>query len=466
MAPMIKPMMGSFFTLGLRFSFAVILQHSRLNQILMPCSAKHAYTAAFYSGHGSYTGRVTSIPFSLYVHIPFCTAKCTYCDFNSYAGQDSLMTPYADAAANEASLWSPLLAGRGVETVFFGGGTPSLLPLPEMQTIVEGMRRSFDIPPDAEFSLEANPGTVDAAHLRGLHDLGFNRISFGVQSFHDDELRQLERIHDAREVEEAYTWAREAGFANVNLDLIYGLIGQDMAAWQANLETALALKPDHLSLYALTLEDGTPLTRDVERGRSAGPDLDLQADMFEWNLSRMPGAGYHHYEVSNFARDGRECRHNLVYWHNGDWLGMGAGAHSHMFDERFADAASPSRYIALVQEAYAAAPSMQPAPGADTKSVPASMKQVTFREAADRRREMSETVILALRLREGLDMSAFQQRFGVSVQEAFGPALAETQALHLTEIAGGRLRLPDAAVLLGDEAFLRFLPDYEACEVS
>jgi oxygen-independent coproporphyrinogen-3 oxidase len=202
-------------------------------------------------------------PFSLYVHIPFCTAKCTYCDFNSYAGQDSLMQPYADAVALEASLWAPHVRGRQVETVFFGGGTPSLLPLPEMRTIVEALRSRFDVAPEAEWSLEANPGTVDAEHLAGLRALGFNRISFGVQSFHDDELRTLERIHDAQEVTNAYHWAREGGFENVNLDLIYGLQGQTMQGWQTNLEQALAFKPDHLSLYALTLEEGTPMTRDV-----------------------------------------------------------------------------------------------------------------------------------------------------------------------------------------------------------
>src|SRR5688572_27212144 len=222
-------------------------------------------------------------PYSLYVHIPFCTAKCTYCDFNSYAGQGSLMAPYAAAVAAEAALWAPDLAGRVVQTVFFGGGTPSLLPIEHMQTIVEALRRHFDISPEAEITLEANPGTVDAAHLVGLRHLGFNRISFGVQSFHGDELRQLQRVHDAREVEDAYRWAREAGFQNINLDLIYGLVGQSMSGWRENLEKALSLAPEHLSLYALTLEEGTPLTRDVQRGRSAGPDPDLQADMFEWS---------------------------------------------------------------------------------------------------------------------------------------------------------------------------------------
>jgi len=413
-----------------------------------------------------------SLPLALYVHIPFCTAKCTYCDFNSYAGQESLMGPYAAAVAREAALWAPQLAGRQAETVFFGGGTPSLLPLPEMRVIVSALRERFDIAPDAEVTLEANPGTVDAAHLRGLRDLGFNRISFGVQSFHDEELRRLERVHDAREVEDAYRWARDAGFENVNLDLIYGLQGQSLAGWQANLEAALALGPEHLSLYALTLEDGTPMTRDVARGRVEAPDPDMQADMFEWSRDRLARAGYRHYEVSNWARPGRECRHNLVYWRNGDWLGLGAGAHSHLAGERFAAAASPSRYIALVDEAAQVRLSTSSGRAVNNPARPEAlegraallegMPQIRFHERHDRAREMAETVILALRLREGLDLAAFARRFGVELESVFAAPLRETLGLGLTEVVDGRLRLRDSAVLLGDEAFLRFLPGYDA----
>jgi oxygen-independent coproporphyrinogen-3 oxidase len=417
---------------------------------------------------------VPSEPLALYVHIPFCTAKCTYCDFNSYAGQESLMAPYATAVAREAALWSPHLDGRRVETVFFGGGTPSLMPVEHMRDIVAALHDAFDIAPDAEVSLEANPGTVDEAHLGGLRAAGFNRISFGVQSFHDTELLDLERIHSGDEAAQAYSGARAAGFENVNLDLIFGLIGQSMAQWQENVERALALGPDHLSLYALTLEEGTPLTRDVGRGRRLAPDLDLQADMYEWSRTRLSTAGYQHYEISNWARPGRECRHNLAYWRNQDWLGLGAGAHSYLFGRRFAAAASPSRYIALVEEARApmtvaaSAASLRGRKpeatlgGPGTTSLLDSMPQVTYRdeapdEASALRREMSETIILALRLREGLDLAAFERRFGVRVEDTFREAVDETRKLNLTELVDGRLRVPDAAILLGDEASVRFL---------
>jgi oxygen-independent coproporphyrinogen-3 oxidase len=350
------------------------------------------------------------------------------------------------------------------------------------------------VAPDAEVSLEANPGTVDEAHLHGLREAGFNRVSFGVQSFHDAELLDLERIHSGDEAAQAYRWARAAGFDNVNLDLIFGLMGQSMAQWQDNVEQAIALAPDHLSLYALTLEEGTPLTRDVGRGRRLAPDLDLQADMYDWSRERLAGAGYRHYEVSNWALPGSECRHNLAYWRNQDWLGLGAGAHSHLFGRRFAAASTPSRYIALVDEAHPtdatdATASVRgrqpeatlggPVTGATAASLRGrkpeatfggpgitalldSMRQVTYRdeatdEASALRREMSETVILALRLREGLDLRAFERRFGVRIEDAFPEALDETRELNLTEVVDGRLRIREAAVFLGDEAFVRFL---------
>ena len=381
------------------------------------------------------------------------------------------MAPYAEAVVDEARLWSPLVRDREVATVFFGGGTQSLMPVEHVGTIVGALRASFDIASDAEVSLEANPGTVGEAHLHGLRGLGFNRVSFGVQSFHDSELLDLERIHSGDEAEQAYRWARAAGFDNVNLDLIFGLIGQTMAQWQENAGRALALGPEHLSLYALTLEEGTPLTRDVGRGRKLAPDLDLQADMYDWSREHLSGAGYEHYEISNWARPGRECRHNLAYWRNQDWLGLGAGAHSHLFGQRFATAASPSRYIALVDEA---AQSSQTAPALSLRGrTPeatygasddlhrdplGSMPQVTFHDPGNTVREMSETIILALRLRKGLSLDDFERRFEVRLEDAFGGALRETRELNLTEVVDGRLRLKDQAVLLGDEAFMRFLP--------
>jgi len=390
---------------------------------------------------------------ALYVHIPFCQAKCPYCDFNSYAGLEDLMAPYVDALIAEMALWHEATRDARVTTVFFGGGTPSFLPLAEIQRIVAALRRSFRLARDAEITVEGNPGSADSARLDGLHRLGFNRLSLGVQSFHDDELRLLGRIHSAAEARQAYHAARRAGFENVNLDLIYGLPAQTLAAWQGTLAEAIALRPEHLSLYALTLEDGTPLAADVASGRLSSPDPDLAADMYLWAGEALAAAGYQQYEISNWALPGCRCRHNLVYWHNEPYLGLGAGAHSCLGGFRFAAVRDPRRYIREVAAA---------GPGLSADGLAAFLTGLPHLETIEevsQARAMAETAILGLRLVEGLSLAAFRRRFGVSLLSAYRPAVAELTALGLLERANGRLRLTPTARLLGNEAFVRFLPD-------
>ena len=407
-------------------------------------------------------------PLSLYLHIPFCTLKCSYCDFNSYAGIESLMRPFVDALCDEMRLWAPVVADRRVETAFFGGGTPSLLPVKEVERIVGAMRGAFELAPDAEVSFEANPGTVERDYLRNLLAAGVNRISFGVQSFHDDELAALDRIHSGEEAKEAYHWAREAGFERINLDFIYGLSEQPMERWQATLEQAIALGPEHLSLYALTIEEGTKLAHDIERGRVPGPDGDVQAAMYEWSCERLAHAGYHQYEISNWCRPGEECRHNLVYWRNGEWLGLGPGAHSHLagtrnkeqgtgkMGYRFADVHSPRRYIDLVRETVECG--VDGAAGGHAGPLLREMRQVAFVEEQTVEMEMADTAILGLRLNEGVDVREFERRFRRSVEEAYGGVLAETESFGLVERKNGHVRLTDKGRLLGNEVFVRLLP--------
>jgi len=410
---------------------------------------------------------VSAAPLSLYIHIPFCTLKCSYCDFNSYAGIESLIRPLVDALCAEMRLWRPFVANRRGETVFFGGGTPSLLPLEEVERIMTAMREVFDLAPGAEVSFEANPGTIDRDYLRGLRSLGVNRISFGVQSFHDDELAALDRIHSAEEAKEAYRWAREAGFERVNLDLIYGLPEQPMERWQATLEEAIAPGPEHLSLYALTVEEGTKLAHEIERGRAPGPDGDMQASMYEWSCERLARAGYRQYEISNWCRPGEECRHNLVYWRNGEWLGVGPGAHSHLRSQesgvrtqgwRFADVCSPRQYIDRVGDTVAqSARGNRRSEAWDRRAVLASMGQIAFVEEQTVEMEMADTAILGLRLNEGMDVGEFSRRFGRSLEEVYGQVLAETESFGLLEREGGRVRLTERGRLLANEVFVRLL---------
>jgi oxygen-independent coproporphyrinogen-3 oxidase len=392
---------------------------------------------------------VSRQPLSIYIHVPFCTLKCSYCDFNSYAGLEELVPAYVDALVVEMGLWSRFAAGRPVPTVFFGGGTPSLLPIEYLKRIVAALHDRFDIEPGAEVTLEANPGTVDLDYLRALRSMGVDRVSFGVQSFHDDELRALDRIHSAAEAEEAYRWAREAGFQRVNLDLIYGLPQQPMERWQASLERAIALAPDHLSLYALTVEDGTKLAYDVDHGRAPEPDPDAQAEMYEWSCERLARAGYRQYEISNWAAPGQECRHNLVYWRNGDWLGLGPGAHSHLAGARFADVYSPKQYVAALENA-------SPPQSDDLPSLLRSLPQVTFVEEAAPELARADTLIMGLRLNEGLSLDEVRRRFGDATPDA---VFEEMTAAGLLERSNGRIRLTDHGRLLANEVFVRLLPD-------
>ena len=389
-------------------------------------------------------------PFSLYLHIPFCTAKCGYCDFNSHAGHDHLIPSYSQAIVREARLWRSATAGRPVTTVFFGGGTPSLMPLEELRFLLEGLRGAFAVAPDAEVSLEANPGSVDEAYLRGLLELGVNRLSLGVQSFHDDELRALDRLHSAEDARQAFQAARAAGFANVNLDLIFGLPEQPIERWRESAEQALALGPEHLSLYALTVEEGTPLARDVARGRTPAPDPDAQADHYEWTQERLSRAGYEHYEISNWARPGYRCRHNLTYWECREYLGLGAGAHSYFNGLRFANAAAPGQYLELVQQSWQEA---------NEGAADAPMRHIVSGEQVTPALAMSDTLILGLRLTDGVSLQAFRERFGVDALEVYGERLQEPLDFGLLETVDGRLRLTERGRFVGNDVFVRLLPD-------
>ncbi len=404
----------------------------------------------------------------LYVHIPFCSAKCGYCDFNSHAGREGLIPAYTQALLKEARMWSAVSESLAsgdwqVDTLFFGGGTPSLMPLPQMERLLPALREHFRLAPtsspgraEPEVTLEANPGTVDERYLSRLRELGVNRLSLGVQSFRDDELAFLGRIHTSEEAREAYRAARSAGFDNVSLDLIFGLPCQTLQQWLESLNEAIALGPEHLSLYALTVAEGTPLARDVADGRTPAPDPDLQAELYERSAERLKAAGYEQYEISNWARTGHRCRHNLTYWNNGSWLGLGAGAHSHLPSPdgggmRLANADDPARYIELVDESLA---SLR---GAACSSID-DLRQATVREEAGPSVELSDTLVLGLRLCEGVSVSELRRRFGQAALGAHAAAFDEATSQGLLERVDGRLRLTARGRLLANEVFVRLLP--------
>ncbi|MHB0988942.1 MAG: radical SAM family heme chaperone HemW [Bellilinea sp.] len=393
-----------------------------------------------------------SEPTSLYFHIPFCRHRCSYCDFNTYAGLDGLILEYMAALRRETA-WAGQSAGERlqVHTIFLGGGTPSLIPAGELAALLETCRKYFDVLPDAEITLEANPGTVTLDSLRALRQAGFNRISLGMQSANAVDLMLLERQHDTLDVIRAVEWARRAGFDNLNLDLIYGLPAQPLERWQATLETAINLQPEHFSLYALSIEHGTPFRHWLERGLVSAPDDDLAADMFEWACDRLEAAGYGHYEISNWGRysgDGMlTCRHNLQYWRNQPYLGLGAGAHGYVNGVRTANLRGVRAYIRNMNTGRAA-------------DFPAGAA-VESTLSIDRWTAMQEHLMVGLRLLdEGVSSRTFQQRYGVGLQEAFPRQIVHLQAVGLLEWAGGdqdTLRLTRHGWLLGNQVFSEFV---------
>ena len=381
-----------------------------------------------------------------YIHIPFCQAKCIYCDFNSYAGCQPLFAPYLEAVHREmADIGSSIadLPLPETRTLYIGGGTPTLLPTSDLVALIHQAQHTFNLHAGAEMTIEANPGTVDAASLHILYTAGINRLSIGIQSFDDALLHTLGRIHTAQQAIQAVHAARTAGLKNLNLDLMFGLPGQTLGIWRESMEQAIGLSPQHLSLYALTVEPGTPLADRIASGKIPLPDDDLAADMYEWAEEFLDQEGYIHYEISNWSRPGYECQHNLVYWRNDPYLGIGAGAHSWSravnctAGERWANLASPAEYIAALAQ---------------------GLLPVKERECIDLRLEMAETMMMGLRLlQEGVSRSRFEARFGAPMERFYAAEIAELQEQGLLELTGDRIRLTKRGHLLGNQVFAQFL---------
>ena len=397
---------------------------------------------------------------ALYDHIPFCETKCPYCDFNTYAGIEALMPSYVGALANEIAGWGKALERPPLRSVFFGGGTPSYLPTRDLTRLMRAVRAAFDLPRSAEVTLEANPGDTVRERLASIRRAGFNRVSIGVQSLDDEELRLLGRRHSAEQAKAGVMAAREAGFDNLNIDLIFGLPGQLVASWEHTLEEALALAPDHVSAYALTLEEGTPMAADVAAGRLREPDPDVGAEMYRLAQEVLADAGYVQYEVSNWAKPGRASVHNLAYWQGKPYLGVGPGAHSYLWANglpplqemgdagaRFATLRSPRAYVE-------AAAGWSPDGGGAAGAVAAS-PLVSEREALNCAAAMGDYLMMALRLNEGVADADFAARFGEPIETRFGGALAECAALGLLAREDGRTLLTERGRLLGNEVFER-----------
>jgi oxygen-independent coproporphyrinogen-3 oxidase len=371
----------------------------------------------------------------LYVHIPFCSAICNYCNFNRGLFDADLKERYVAALLREI-MASGETDGAAADTIYFGGGTPSLLEPWEIGAIVHACRRAFDVAADAEVTMEANPETVTPERLAAFREAGVNRLSYGVQSFRDEELQRLSRLHSASRAADAFAMARAAGFDNISLDLMMWLPQQTIEHWLASVEAMIALGPDHASLYILELYPNAPLREAMARGQwSLAPDDDA-AEMYLQAMARLDAAGYEQYEISNVARRGRESRHNLKYWTDGEWLGFGCGAHSTRRAVRWKNLSSTTEYIDAV---------------ASGGQLGADCRHLTPREA------LEEALFTGLRLSRGIDVHTVNARYNVDVWGIYGSRLEPFREAGVLIYDGRLLRLSRAGMLLANEIMSQFL---------
>jgi oxygen-independent coproporphyrinogen-3 oxidase len=377
----------------------------------------------------------------LYLHVPFCSAICNYCNFNRGLFDASLKARYVEALIAEIAAAGQ--AGRaggagsaGADTIFFGGGTPSLLEPSEIALIIAACEDAFDVARDREVTLEANPESVTEDRLAAYRAAGVNRLSFGVQSFRDDELKRLSRLHSADRARAAYGEARRAGFDNLSLDLMMWLPGQRVGQWLESIDRAIALAPEHLSLYMLEVYPNAPLKDEMAHARwSQAPDADVAA-MYLTAMERLDAAGLAQYEISNVARPGRRSRHNLKYWTDGEWLGFGCGAHSTREGARWKNVSATEEYIARIQAGESVASGMRRLPAAE---------------------RLGDALFMGLRLSDGVDLSVIGERYGVDVWQRYGADLARFIDAGCLLRAGARLRLTRPGMLLANDVMSVFV---------
>ncbi|WP_027415799.1 radical SAM family heme chaperone HemW [Aneurinibacillus terranovensis] len=375
---------------------------------------------------------------SVYIHIPFCTNKCYYCDFNSYVTKNpQLVWDYLYALEKEMAETVDRHPPQEIQTIFVGGGTPTFLEPDQMEYFLGTVAAHFPNRSETlEFTMEANPGTTDVEKLQVMKAGGVNRLSFGVQSFDDALLKKIGRIHDKEQVLRSLANAKQIGFTNLSIDLIFGLPGQTVDLFQATLDQAFALDLPHFSSYSLKVEENTLFHTWYEKGSLLLPTEDEEVEMYECLMDQMEKHGYRQYEISNFARPGYESRHNMTYWKNEEYYGIGAGAHGYVRGRRHANAGPLQQYMQLIHE----------------KGLP---RVEEF--AVDRQEQMEDHMMVGLRLMQGVSASGFTARFGETIQQHFGFTVDELINLHLLEWEGDYLHLTKRGILLGNEVFARFL---------
>lgn len=376
-------------------------------------------------------------PAGIYIHIPFCRSHCSYCDFATGMYTPALAERYVPNLAKEIKSFSEVETAETVDTIFFGGGTPSLLSPAQVDMILNAVEERFTVSAGAEITMEMNPGTVTPETLSTYRQSGINRASFGAQTFDDNELARLGRSHTADDTRRTFRYLRDAGFDNVSFDLIAGLPGQTLDGWRRNLDEAFSLRPEHLSFYLLEVHEGTPLEKHISLGIQPKPDEDLAVAMYELMLDRASEAGYEHYEISNLSLPGFESRHNTKYWTGAPYYGFGCSAHSYdgLF-RRWANERDLMRYVAMIEQDGSA---------------------IVGETRLTKEDRQAEAVFLGLRMMQGFSMKDYQQLFGSDIRELHGNDLTRFREAGLIEYSGDLLRLTRAGALLSNEVFSAFV---------
>ena len=372
----------------------------------------------------------------LYIHIPFCRQKCLYCDFPSWAGKEGQMQGYVDALTKEIRKRGTEYTDQQVVSVFFGGGTPTTLTIPMLEQLMQAVFESWDIAEDAEITTEANPGTLDVEMAAALRKMGFNRLSMGVQAWQNRLLKELGRIHTIESFQENYQAVREAGFENVNTDLMFALPNQTMADWQETVKNIVAMNPEHISAYSLIIEEGTPFYDRYEKGELKPAEEELDREMYHWAVDYLAEHGYEQYEISNFAKKCRQSRHNRIYWQAEEYLGMGLGSHSYMNGERFHNIYDLQEYIRA---------------DGDVSLLKEDIERITEEDA------LAEFMFLGLRLAEGVSFAGFEERFGQGMKNIYGSQIEELVKDELLQEDEIGIRLTARGVDISNFVFEKFL---------
>lgn len=373
----------------------------------------------------------------LYLHFPFCISKCPYCDFNSYQlEEDNQIFSYISALYQEVTAYSRKLKKSNIKTIYLGGGTPTILSGVQIYNILEFCKDKFAIDRNAEITIEANPGTVDGEKIKLLIESGINRLSLGAQSFNNIFLKKLGRIHNAQDIIDSYSLAREIGFSNINIDIMFALPDQTTEDLQATLKKAVSLKPDHLSLYNLTIKPGTEYYKEYKRGKLKLPTEDEEFDMYNWAINFLEESGFEHYEIANFARPHKRSMHNLIYWQNKPYLGIGAGAYSFIRGYRYMNYENPTRYI---------------------KEVMSGKLPIDNGEKLSSRKRMIETIILGLRTNDGVSYKKFKTRFGINLNYIFSKQINKLVNSGLLQKDNYKIKLTNKGIFLANTVFREFV---------